>query len=192
MLDLIILILTFYASSIIGPVIFFKLLLLNMQIFFYWIFTNIYMFVKHINIMDYMWFFGVKKSTNLNTDLYFDLDENPVNLWIQKVENPKSDEFFDQYDFSKLIEQFFEFFFIYKWFLLPICLYLFLLYILHAILGLYSAYVDYFQKNPDHFDSMRAILPAIFIFYLIIFIFFALILFFCLLYLHYIIWFLLI
>ena len=109
---------------------------------------------------------------------------------IKKIDEPKSDFIGDQYDIRGLVEQFMEYFYVYKWFLLPICLYLMVIYILHSIFGLYSAYVDYYQKNPDHIESIRALLPALFIFYFIIFIFFALIYFCLLLYLHYILWFL--
>src|SRR3990167_7896619 len=154
-----------------------ELLLLTMQTIFYWFFTSF----KTINVT-VIEFFGIKRSVNLNTlnDIIFETDQ--INF-IKKVEKPKSDDFFEQYDFIEL-------FYIYQWFLLPIVLYFILIYVLHGILGLYSAYVDYFQKNPDHFESPRAFVPAIFIFYLLIFIFFSLIYFFCFLYLHYILWFL--
>lgn len=161
-----------------------ELLLLIMQTIFYWFFTSF----KTINVT-VIEFFGIKRSVNLNTlnDIIFETDQ--INF-IKKVEKPKSDDFFEQYDFSELFQHFIEFFYIYQWFLLPIVLYFILIYVLHGILGLYSAYVDYFQKNPDHFESPRAFVPAIFIFYLLIFIFFSLIYFFCFLYLHYILWFL--
>ncbi len=163
-----------------GLVILVKLLLLNMQIFFYWI----------LNINNFIEYFGIKKSVTLNTSIDIDFQNNSLDMFMKKIEKPKSNDFLDQYDFSELLEELIEFIYIYKWFLLPIVLYFVFIYTLHGILGLYSAYVDYFQKNPDHFQSIRAIFPAIFIFYFIIFIFFSLIYFFFILYLHYILWFL--
>src|SRR3990167_5530605 len=156
-----------------------ELLLLTMQTIFYWFFTSF----KTINVT-VIEFFGIKRSVNLNTlnDIIFETDQ--INF-IKKVEKPKSDDFFEQYDFSELFQHFIEFFYIYQWFLLPIVLYFILIYVLHGILGLYSAYVDYFQKNPDHFESPRAFVPAIFIFYLLIFIFFSLIYFMVFIYLIY-------
>jgi succinate dehydrogenase hydrophobic anchor subunit len=170
-----------------GLVILCELLLLTMQTIFYWILTLLNTIIANFNIIEFL---GIKKSVNLNTlnDINFEIDQ--INTFIKKVEKPMSDDFFDRYDFSELFQHFLEFFYIYRWFLLPIVLYFLLIYVLHGILGLYSAYVDYFQKNPDHFESPRAFVPAIFIFYLLIFIFFALIYFFCFLYLHYILWFL--
>jgi hypothetical protein len=162
------------------PVILVKLLLLNMQISFYWV----------LNLSNFIEYFGIKKSSDLNTKLDLTFENTLVDTFIKKVEKPKSNDFFEQYDFSSLFEYLIEFIYIYKWFLLPICLYFILIYILHGVLGLYSAYVDYFQKNPDHFQSIRAILPAIFIFYFLIFVFFSVIYFFLFLYLHYILWFL--
>jgi hypothetical protein len=163
-----------------GIVIFFKLLLLNMQTFFYWV----------LNVSNLIEYFGIKKSVNLNTTIDINFENNSIDMFIKKIEKPKSNDFFEQYDFINLFEQLIEFIYVYKWFLLPIFLYFVLIYILHCVLGLYSAYVDYFQKNPDHFQSIRAVFPAIFIFYFLIFVFFALIYFFIILYLHYILWFL--
>lgn len=160
-----------------------ELLLLIMQTIFYW-------FLNILSTINFFECFGIKKSVNLNTLNDISFETNQINTFMKKVEMPKSDDFFEQYDFSDLFEQLLEFFYIYKWFLLPIVLYFILIYVLHCILGLYSAYVDYFQKNPDHFQSPRAFFPAIFFFYLLIFIFFSLIYFFFLLYLHYILWFL--
>jgi hypothetical protein len=111
---------------------------------------------------------------------------------IESNENINSDEipndWISESDLNFLLEIVIEFFYIGKWILLPICLYFSFIYMLHAILGLYSVYVDYFQKNPDHSSAIRAFLPAMFIFYLILFIFSSLIFFSLSLYLHYILW----
>lgn len=109
--------------------------------------------------------------------------------FFKKVEKPNSDSFFDQYDYSNLLYFYFDFIDIYFWYFFPIILYIFLIYFLHGMLGLYSAYVDYFQKNPDHVESLRGVLPALFIFYFLIFIIVALFFFFLNLYLIYILWF---
>ena len=167
-------------------VILVKLLLLNMQICFssvYYIFHNDNKLISYF--LEY--FCGVKKSTNVNTLIDINFESNKINIF---VENPKSSDFVDQFDFSILIERIIEFFLVYNWLFLPIILYFLIIYFLHAFLGLYSAYVDYFQKNPDHLTSMRAFLPAVFIFYFIIFIIFVGIIYFFKLYLFKILWFL--
>ena len=153
-------------------------------------FIELFELIKNVIDEHFLKYFGIEKSLNLNSlDIIYFNDQMDTSL-IKKIDEPKSDFIGDQYDIRGLVEQFMEYFYVYKWFLLPICLYLMVIYILHSIFGLYSAYVDYYQKNPDHIESIRALLPALFIFYFIIFIFFALIYFCLLLYLHYILWFL--
>lgn len=137
-------------------------------------------------------YFLIERNPNLLVDDPYpdEPDEYSIDFLIKTVEKPKSDDFFEQYEITELLETFVDFIYIYQWFLLPICIYFSLIYILHGILGLYSVYVDYFQKNPDHVESIRAIVIAAFVFYLLLFIFCSIIYFFCFLYLHYIIWFL--
>jgi hypothetical protein len=174
-------------------VILFKLLLLNMQIIISWFHS---FFSKNNEIIVFfLEYCGVKKASFDNTanTTSFIIDSNLIikENQIINCENLLSNDTFDEFNFivgyNKIIDLFFSFDY---WFFLPICLYLFIIYFLHALLGLYSAYVDYFQKNPDHLDSMRAFLPAVFIFYFIIFIISVIILYFFLLYLSHIIWFL--
>jgi hypothetical protein len=171
-----------YINYIQLPTIFIKLFLLNMQVFFYYL-TDIFM--SQINHK-----FGFEQVNNLNSNY---LNENPLNddiYFIKKDENPDSDSILDQYDYTGLMEFFMEFIFVYKWFMLPFVLFIALLHISHGLFGLYSAYVDYFQKNPDHIDSYRAFIPVFSISLFFVFVFFGLFFFTFSLYLKYIIWFL--
>jgi hypothetical protein len=168
-------------------VILFKLLLLNMQIVLYWFH---YFFSKNNRIItSFLEYFGVKQSSDVHTPIIeINFKDEEINLI---VKNTNSTDIIDQFNFSFVADKIMELFCSYDyWFFLPICLYLFIIYFLHALLGLYSAYVDYFQKNPDHFQSMRGFLPSVFIFYFLIFIC-TVIIFYCFtLYLYNIIWFL--
>ena len=174
--------------------------LLNMQIYFY----RFKIFITQDdnyptkNFFDFIDYFNIVKLPynlflNVNYDNFFyflfSIKETIVNILNDILPSNKIEVDFLK-DESDLVEQLIELLAIYKWFLLPICLYFFIIYILHGLLGIYSAYVDYFQKNPEHFQSFRAILPAIFIFYFLIFIFFVLIFYFIILLFHYILWFL--
>lgn len=176
-----------YTTYIKFSVISIKLLLLNMQVKFY----SFFVILK--NKLDVK--FGFEKSINSN-DTY-DLNENFFNdsidafkNLVKKNEFSNSDSFIDRYDYTGLLEFVMEFFFIYKWFMLPFILFIGFIYTCHGLFGLYSAYVDYFQKNPDHINSYRAFIPAFSIFLFFIFIFFSLIFYLFILYLNYILWFL--
>lgn len=181
-LYLICLIFLTYINYIQLPVIFIKLLLLNMQIIFYSFFN---IFMSQINCV-----FGFEKINNLNSNY---LNENTLNediYFIKKNEASDSNSFFDQYDYTGLMDFFMEFIYIYKWFMLPFILFIGFIYMCHGLFGLYSAYVDYFQKNPDHINSYRAFIPAFSIFLFFVFILFAFFFVSFSLYLKYIIWFL--
>lgn len=164
-----------------------KLFLLIMQIFFYCLMTYIIRpFLSLFNSSG----IGIKETPglNLNSNFYSEIIENSE-PFLKEIDNPESDSFFDKYDFSNIYNSYFDYIDFYFWILLPIILYFFLIYFLHGMFGLYSAYVDYFQKNPNHVDSMRGFLPALFIFYFLIFIIFSIFFFSISLYLIYILWF---
>ena len=72
----------------------------------------------------------------------------------------------DSENFDDFIETFFNYS---TYFFLPIIIYIFGIYILHGLGGFYSVYVDYFQKNPDHFNSPRGFIPSMCFFFLMIF-----------------------
>lgn len=172
-------------------VIFYKLLLLIMQIIFYcYYFPYLKPFLPLFSKDNLSSYFGIKETPglNLNEKFYSEIIESSE-PFLKEIDNPESDSFFDKYDFSNVFNSYFDYIDFYFWILLPIILYFFLIYFLHGMFGLYSAYVDYFQKNPNHVDSMRGFLPALFIFYFLIFIIFGLIFFFLNLYLIYILWF---
>lgn len=117
--------------------------------------------------------------------------KNIINSTFVEKSERCSDSFIDQFDFTYLLVDFIpEFYLIYIWIFFFFLFFFALIYMIHAILGLYSVYVDYFQKNPDHVDSFRGFIPMLFIVYFLIFIFFALFYFGCLVYLSYLLWFL--
>jgi hypothetical protein len=154
---------------------------LNMQIFLHWcfeIYTVIYITFTDIldNTIAFLKKFGLTKAPEVNGNIIFDETNNMIKP--------------EDYIFSFLFETVIEISYIAKWILFPIFLYFSFIYMLHAILGLYSVYVDYFQKNPLHMSTLRALLPGMFIFYLIMFIFSSLFFFALILYLHHILWFL--
>lgn len=153
---------------------------------FFWFITEIIVTIVHLYILHFL--NQIQSFYDLGNFLCY-IKNNIINILNDFLNSKKIELTFFNED-SDLLQQFLEFLVIAKWFLLPICLYFLILYIFHALLGLYSAYVDYFQKNPDHLQSFRGILPAIFIFYFLIFIFFALIFTFLILLFHYILWFL--
>jgi hypothetical protein len=196
MVDILLFILKFIFNVLFKGIPFIISLLLNMQINFNNIFDfihSLYMINKYV-INQYILYncFGNTRSENLNTHLIIEFEYTDESFFYKKKINSNSDTIFDQYDFTILFNYFIEFIYIYKWFLLPLILYIIIIYLLHTLLGLYSVYVDYFQKNPSHIDSYRAAIPAVFIFYLLLFIFTSLIFFFFNLYLIYLIWFVLI
>lgn len=166
-------------------VIFFKLLYtLNMQIVASnscWLFSKISNFVFKP--------FGIKISVDVTLPV-IDLHCNEADE-INVIDILNETDNINPEDFNELVEKIFDYFYSYNWWIFfPICLYLFIIYFLHSIFGLYSAYVDYFQKNPDHFESMRGFLPALFFFLFLFFIVVVINLFFLMLYLHHILWFL--
>jgi hypothetical protein len=142
-------------------VIYDKLLLLNMEIIFnicvvFFNSFNMNNFINNINIMninitfiDDKWFSEETDSNNIKE--FYELNSS----W------------FESFNYIDIINNFFCSFYI--WFLIPLFLCIVLIYFLHSIGGLYSAYVDYFQKNPDHFNSYRAFIPAFFFFFFLIF-----------------------
>lgn len=151
-------------------------------------FIELFELIKNVIDEHFLKYFGIEKSLNLNSlDIIYFNDQMDTSL-IKKIDEPKSDFIGDQYDIRGLVEQFMEYFYVYKWFLLPICLYLMVIYILHSIFGLYSAYVDYYQKNPDHFSSARGFIPALFILFLFLFSFFSIFFFVKIQYLKYFLW----
>lgn len=87
----------------------------------------IYIIIGMLIYFYFVFFYKPESDENIN------IDETPNN-------------FISEADLNFLLELVLEFFYIGKWILLPICLYFSFIYILHAILGLYSVYVDYFQK----------------------------------------------
>lgn len=161
-----------------------KITLLIMQIILYYCHYFI-MYIKTI-----LFDIHIKETPGLilNSNFYSEIIENSEPFF-KEIDNPESDSFFDKYDFSNIYNLYFDYIDFYFWILLPIILYFFLIYFLHGMFGLYSAYVDYFQKNPNHVDSMRGFLPALFIFYFLIFIIFSIFFFSISLYLIYILWF---
>lgn len=172
-------------------VIFYKLLLLIMQIYFYCYFPFLTPFLPLIlSLRDNILSLGTEETPglNLNEEIYSNFIDSSE-PFVKEIENPESDSFFDKYDYSNLINFYFDYINIYVWILLPIILYFLLIFFLHGLLGLYSAYVDYFQKNPNHVSTMRGFLPALFIFYFLLFVIISFFLFLYSLYLIYILWF---
>lgn len=184
-------------------VIFYKLLLLIMQTIFYFNCWYYFPFIKpfllflspyiNINIQQ-----GIIEIPSLISypkpilseflELFDKLNFSKESA-IKKNYNLDLELFTNQYDLNNLINDYFEFIIVYIWVFFPIILYIGLIYFLHGLLGLYSAYVDYFQKNSDQVKTLRGALPALFIFYFLIFIIFVLLFFFFNLYLIYILWF---
>ena len=158
-----------------------NLLLLNMQINF-----NFKCVLNSIKLnSSLLGFFGVEhvynndlKNHELDTICNDYLNDEDEKIIFIKESDRSSDLFIDQFDFTYLFEMFPDFFSIYIWLFFILVFYCSIIYIFHGILGLYSVYVDYFQKNPSHIDSYRAAIPAVFIFYLLLFIFTSLIFFF--------------
>jgi hypothetical protein len=168
-----------------------SLLLLNMQINFS--FKSVLNSIKLNSSL--LGFFGVEHVYNNNlkneelkaicNDYLNDYDEKIIFI---KETDRSSDLFIDQFDFTYLFEIFTEFSSIYIWLFFLLIFYCIIIYILHSILGLYSVYVDYFQKNPDHVESFRGFLPMLFIFYFFIFVFFGFFYFCFLVYFYYLLW----
>jgi len=157
-------------------VIYDKLLLLNMEIIFntFAFSFNINEFINNFNIM----------SSNISfIDNKWFLNENGYNN-IEELDKV----WYESFNFIDIINCFFYSF--YTWLFIPLLLCIGLIYFLHSIGGLYSAYVDYFQKNPDHFNSFRAFIPAFFFFFFLVFSVFSLIVFTEIQYLKYFLWFL--
>lgn len=171
-------------------VIFYKLLLLIMQIIFYcYYFPYLKPFLSFIpkEYLSFDFYFNMKKTSTV-FDEYKPLIEKIPNSEVDK-DSTSELGIIDQYDFSNLIDYYFEDSEMWFWIFLPIIVYIFFIYFLHGMFGLYSAYVDYFQKNPDHVQSIRAYLPAFFFFLFLILIVFVFISYFFILYLIYILWF---
>ena len=164
-------------------VIYNKLLLLNMEIIFnigfnyiHDLLINLNFQIKYFNIMNNNIIF-------LDEQFFFDSDNSINNNEFKINEN-----WYESVDWIDLIINFF--YSVYAWVFMPLLLCIILVYILHSIGGLYSAYVDYYQKNPDHFNSSRGFIPAFFIFFLFLFTFFSIIFFILIQYLKYFLWFL--
>lgn len=180
-----------------------KFFLLIMQIFFSCFFFN-----TIVSIINF--FPGLKKFIEFETiksvliidfnfkgielkdyDIILNFLENESNNDTNNIGNTLiKRNSFNEYNFNNLIDFFYDFINVYIWFFFPFLIVIILLYSIHGLLGLYSAYIDYFQKNMDHVNSYRAFIPILFIFLLIIFIFFSLIFFFYIFKLIYILWFL--
>lgn len=168
-----------------------NLLLLNMQINFS--FKYILNSIKLNSSL--LGFFGVEqvynnnlKSNELESICNDYLNNEDERIIFIKESDRSSELFIDQFDFTYLFEIFPEFCSIYIWLFFVLVFYCIIVYIFHSILGLYSVYVDYFQKNPDHVESFRGFLPMFFIFYFLIFVFFGFFYFCFLVYSYYLLW----
>ena len=168
-----------------------NLLLLNMQINF-----NFKCVLNSVKLnSSLLGFFGVEhvynndlKNHELDTICNDYLNDEDEKIIFIKESDRSSDLFIDQFDFTYLFEMFPDFFSIYIWLFFILIFYCSIIYIFHGILGLYSVYVDYFQKNPDHIESFRGFLPMFFIVYFLIFIFFGFFYFCFLAYSYYLLW----
>ena len=138
-----------------------------------------------------------KDNSNAIFETLLNDNERKNSVIIEFIEFIKKKDFeglwnyiINECDFDKILVFYIEFKYYHFWMILPFMLLLGYIFALHAFFGLYSVYVDYFQKNPDHFYSYRGFIPALCIFVYLCFLILSLIFFFSSTYLLYITWFL--
>lgn len=168
-------------------------ILLNMQTFFYSWFKQTTFNTVILENID----FGNKRSEDLidgseNYIAYISFNKENDSKILKNMSDDieNNDIIFDTFtdlvngDTSQTIMNFSSF-----WVLFPILFILGSIVFLHAIFGLYSVYVDYFQKNDFHIGFMTPFLPIYGFYVIVFFIILSYFLFCTTLYYIYILWF---
>lgn len=175
-------------------VIYNKLLLLNMQINFNLIFD---LLLRPFLILKTVFDNIINKTLILEEEEYLEYDNDDDNIINNIPVNESSNNSSTDTTIYEFIDDVIEdipeiiiycLFSSYIWIFMPFLLGSLFAYILHTIAGFYSAYIDYYQKNIDHFNSSRGFIPAFFIFFLFLFSFLSIFFFIITQYLKYLLW----